>query len=241
MKIEVFKEYDGKLRLFDAINPDYITWMFDSENHRDGATAPPYRNQSELGPTQNLPPTDTFPEEGRSGAPAYANASAPYENDLDGTIYFDSSAGEYRVYSTQKNVVLDYAKPRLLSYTGHFTAFETPGGHSGRHTGHEMWTLEMLIKDDSGIDSEVYEIYAWKEVLQEWVEQIKRTRKNGTSPYWEASETTSSDGIYVEIQQSPVDKTLYKVNIEIDPEKVELNGCTGGIDDPIISYFKLQI
>ena len=239
MKIEVFKEYDGKLRLFDAINPDYITWMFDSENHRDGATAPPYRNQSELGPTQNLPPTDTFPEEGRSGAPSFANASAPYENDLDGTIYFDSSAGEYRVYSTQKNVVLDYAEPRLLSYTGHFTSFETPGGHSGRHSTHEMWSLEMLIKDDSGIDSDVYEISAWKEVLQEWVTQIKRTRENGTSPYWEAS-GTSSDGIYVEIQQSPVDKTLYKVNIEIDPEKVELNACTGGIDDPIISYFRLN-
>ena len=241
MKIEVFKEYDGKLRLFDAINPDYITWMFDSENHRDGATAPPYRNQSELGPTQNLPPTDTFPDEGRSGAPSFANASAPYENDLDGTIYFDSSAGEYRVYSTQKNVVLDYVAPRLLSYTGNFTAFESDEhGHSGRHTGHEMWTLEMLIKDDSGIDGDVYEISAWKEVLQEWVTQIKRTRENGTSPYWEASESISSNGIYVEIQQSPVDKTLYKVNIEIDPEKVELNACTGGIDDPIISYFRLN-
>lgn len=236
MKIEVFKEYDGKLRLFDAINPDYITWMFDSENHRDGATAPPYRNQSELGPTQNLPPTDTFPEEGRSGAPSFANASAPYENDLDGTIYFDSSAGEYRVYSTQKNVVLDYVAPRLLSYTGNFTAFETDEhGHSGRHTGHEMWTLEMLIKDDSGIDGDVYNIYSLSPEGERWETHIERSRKESEGPYWPAVTTIDSNGVYVEIEQSPVDKTLYKVYIEIDPERVRLIEC-----NDFIKYFKLD-
>ena len=236
MKIEVFKEYDGKLRLFDAINPDYITWMFDSENHRDGATAPPYRNQSELGPTQNLPPTDTFPEEGRSGAPSFANASAPYENDLDGTIYFDSSAGEYRVYSTQKNVVLDYVPPRLLSYTGNFTTFESDEhGHSGRHTGHEMWTLEMLIKDDSGIDGDVYNIYSLSPEGERWETHIERSRKESEGPYWPAVTTIDSNGVYVEIEQSPVDKTLYKVYIEIDPEHVRLIEC-----NDFISYFKLD-
>lgn len=236
MKIEVFKEYDGKLRLFDAINPDYITWMFDSENHRDGATAPPYRNQSELGPTQNLPPTDTFPEEGRSGAPSFANASAPYENDLDGTIYFDSSAGEYRVYSTQKNVVLDYVPPRLLSYTGNFTAFESDEhGHSGRHTGHEMWTLEMLIKDDSGIDGDVYNIYSLSPEGERWATHIERSRKESEGPYWPAVTQIDSNDVYVEIQQSPVDKTLYKVYIEIDPERVRLIEC-----NDFISYFKLD-
>lgn len=236
MKIEVFKEYDGKLRLFDAINPDYITWMFDSENHRDGATAPPYRNQSELGPTQNLPPTDTFPEEGRSGAPSFANASAPYENDLDGTIYFDSSAGEYRVYSTQKNVVLDYAKPRLLSYTGNFTTFKSnEQGHSGRHTGHEMWTLEMLIKDDSGIDGDVYGIYSLSPEGERWETHIERSRKESQGPYWPAVTTIDKNDVYVEIQQSPVDKTLYKVYIEIDPERVRLIEC-----NDFISYFKLD-
>ena len=236
MKIEVFKEYDGKLRLFDAINPDYITWMFDSENHRDGATAPPYRNQSELGPTQNLPPTDTFPEEGRSGAPSFANASAPYENDLDGTIYFDSSAGEYRVYSTQKNVVLDYVAPRLLSYTGNFTTFESDEhGHSGRHTGHEMWTLEMLIKDDSGIDGDVYNIYSLSPEGERWETHIERSRKESEGPYWPAVTTIDSNGVYVEIEQSPVDKTLYKVYIEIDPERVRLIEC-----NDFIKYFKLD-
>ena len=236
MKIEVFKEYDGKLRLFDAINPDYITWMFDSENHRDGATAPPYRNQSELGPTQSLPPTDTFPEEGRSGATSFANASAPYENDLDGTIYFDSSAGEYRVYSTQKNVVLDYVAPRLLSYTGNFTTFESDEhGHSGRHTGHEMWTLEMLIKDDSGIDGDVYNIYSLSPEGERWETHIERSRKESEGPYWPASTTIDSNGVYVEIEQSPVDKTLYKVYIEIDPERVRLIEC-----NDFIKYFKLD-
>ena len=236
MKIEVFKEYDGKLRLFDAINPDYITWMFDSENHRDGATAPPYRNQSELGPTQNLPPTDTFPDEGRSGAPSFANASAPYENDLDGTIYFDSSAGEYRVYSTQKNVVLDYAEPRRLSYTGNFTTFESDEhGHSGRHTGHEMWTLEMLIKDDSGIDGDIYNIYSLSPEGERWETHIERSRKESEGPYWPAVTTIDSNGVYVEIEQSPVDKTLYKVYIEIDPERVRLIEC-----NDFIKYFKLD-
>lgn len=228
MKIEVFKEYDGKLRLFDAINPDYVTWMFDSENHRDGASAPPYRNESELGPTEQLPPTEYFPNEGTSNPPAFHNPSAPYPEDLEGTIYFDSVVGEYRLYSTQKNIVLDYSKPRILSYSGNFVAFNSDPSSRSERT---RWKLELIIQDDSGIDAEVYSLYNILSGMMT-VPLVEKTRKNEDSsdPYWNSKTVTSTSGVTVEFQQSSIDSSTYRVTIEIDPNDEEvyrnLNDCT---------------
>jgi hypothetical protein len=229
MIIEVFKEYDGKLRLFDAINPDYVTWMFDSENHRDGASAPPYRNESELGPTEQLPPTEYFPNEGTSNPPAFHNPSAPYSEDLEGTIYFDSEAGNYRVYSTQKNVVIDYAPPSLLSYNGSFAAFKES------ESGHGIWKLEMLIRDDSGVDSDVYSLYSVTTEHGRLPLVVKSRKHEGSeAPYWPAKVLETTSGVYVEVKQSPIDKTMYKISIEIDPSDPEvqekLSRCNEYID-----------
>ena len=139
MKIEVYKEFDGDaLRLFDAINPDRVTWLFGSENHRDG-------------------PTDAYRRQ------PYQNDLAPLPDELPGTIFLDgTAAGDQRLVSTQKNVVLDYTKPTIKSYTGVFTTFKRDDQGSSVGSGNydydtrSTWECELIIKDDSGIDNGAY-------------------------------------------------------------------------------------
>lgn len=211
MKIEVFKEFGAdSLRLFDAINPDRVTWLFGSENHRDG-------------------PTDAYRRQ------PYQNNLAPLGEDLPGTIYFDGNAvGDQRLISTQKNVVIDYTKPVLRSYTGVFTSFRTETeehGHSGRHGGYDYetrgtWELEMILQDDSGIDNGAYEITANDQPI------AKVSRRTG--------EHTVIPGVSVQFEQSSVDSTMFRVTIEIDPTVAEveavLQHCTEQFDYIVLGY-----
>jgi hypothetical protein len=200
MKIEVFKEYDGKLRLFDAINPDYISWMFDSENRRDGSTAPPYRNES------------------------YVNDLKPLDEDLPGTIYFDSLEGDTRVYSTQKNVILDYSKPALVSYTGTFSTFADTDDR-------RLWKVQLLIRDNSGLDSGAYELTCEAGTIASF------NRKNGTAPYWQSTGTIL-DGVSVRFTRSDIDKTLYKIDITIDQDSGSVSEILENCN-PFVSYLRL--
>lgn len=209
MKIEVFKEFGAdSLRLFDAINPDRVTWLFGSENHRDG-------------------PTDAYRRQ------PYQNDLAPLAKDLPGTIYFDGNVvGDQKLISTQKNVVIDYTKPVLRSYTGVFTSFRTEEhGHSGRHGNYDYetrgtWQLEMILQDDSGIDNGAYEITANGHTI------AKLSRKTG--------EHTVMSGVSVEFEQSSVDSTMFRVTIEIDPTydevKEVLLSCTDQFDYIVLGY-----
>ena len=209
MKIEVFKEFEGgALRLFDAINPDRVTWLFGSENHRDG-------------------PTDAYRRS------PYQNDMAPLAEDLPGTIYFDGNAvGDQRLISTQKNVVIDYTKPVLQSYTGVFTSFKHEGhGSSGgrgnyNYDTRDMWEVEMILKDDSGIDDGAYELTANGHVI------AKLSRKTG--------EYTTISGVSVQFEQSSVDSTMFRVTISIDPSDDEvqevLEECTEQFKYIILGY-----
>ena len=209
MKIEVFKEFGAdSLRLFDAINPDRVTWLFGSENHRDG-------------------PTDAYRRQ------PYQNDLAPLPEDLPGTIKFDGNAvGDQRLISTQKNVVIDYTKPVLRSYTGVFTSFRTEEhGHSGRHGSYDYetrgtWQLEMILQDDSGIDNGAYELTANGHTI------AKLSRKTG--------EHTVMSGVSVEFEQSSVDSTMFRVTIEIDPTDPEVKevllSCTDQFDYIVLGY-----
>lgn len=217
MKIEVFKEFEGgALRLFDAINPDRVTWLFGSENHRDGPNAA-YKNSP------------------------YENDLAPIQPDLPGTIYFDSNAcGDVRLGSTQKNVVLDYTKPIIQSYTGVFTSFKHEGhGSSGgrgnyNYETRDTWECELIIKDDSGIDNGAYKITAnsGEVVLAEL------SRKDPSLDY-------TMPGVYVRFEQSSVDSTMHRVTIVIDPDEIPedkkasvLKKCS---EDDVMSYMTLEL
>ena len=200
MIIEVFKEYNKDVRLFNAVNPDYITWMFDSENRRDGSTAPPYRNER------------------------YVNELKPLDEDLPETIYFDALGGESRAYSTQKNIVLDYSTPSLVSYTGTFSTFADTDDR-------RLWKVQLLIKDNSGLDSGAYELTSESGTIASF------NRKNGTDPYWQSSGTIL-DGVSVRFTRTDIDKTLYRIEITIDPDSESvaeiLEDC-----NPLVSYLKL--
>lgn len=216
MKIEVFKEFEGgALRLFDAINPDRVTWLFGSENHRDGPNSA-YKNSP------------------------YENDLAPIQPDLPGTIYFDSNAcGDVRLGSTQKNVVLDYTKPIIQSYTGVFTSFKHYGhGSSGsrgqyNYETRDTWECELIVKDDSGIDNGAYKITANNEVVL-----AELSRKDPSLDY-------TMPGVYVRFEQSIVDSTMHRVTIVIDPDEIPedkkeavLKKCS---EDDVMSYMTLEL
>lgn len=201
MKIEVFKELERRGRFFDAVNPTYVSWMFNSENHRDGENAPPFRNGG------------------------FVNELAPYAEDLPDTIYFDSISGEYKLYSTQRNVVIDCSKPRLLNYTGTFTAFNST---------EREWNLEILLKDDSGIDSGAFKIWTDGGNL------YRSSRKNSQSPDYPPI-VDRIDAVRAEFVQSPVDKTLYKINITIDPNNSSISSLLKSCnEDANFKYLKLH-
>lgn len=217
MKIEVYKEFDGDaLRLFDAINPDRVTWLFGSENHRDG-------------------PTDAYREY------PYQNDLAPLGEDLPGTIYLDgTAAGDQRLISTQKNVVLDYTKPTIQSYTGVFTAFKRDDEGSSTvsenydYETRSTWECELIIKDDSGIDNGAYKITAnrGEAVLAEL------SRKDPSLDY-------TMPGVSVQFEQSSVDSTMHRVTISIDPDEIPedkreavLKKCS---EDDVMNYMTLEL
>lgn len=217
MNIEVFKESVEKVRLFDAINPDYVSWMFDSKNRRDGVSAPPYRNEEQVMP--------------EGSERTFINGLAPIDHDLPGTIYFDYANIVSRVYSTQKNIVLDYASPALMSYTGSFTGFNS------EESGYQ-WTLELVIKDDSGIDLGAYTLQ--KVVGEDRTDLVRYTRKNGVAPYWNSEAQIDNSGILVEVTQSPVDKSMYRISVKMDPSNSELSALlTKCDDDCYFEYLRL--
>lgn len=90
MEVNVFKLYDGNgIRQFDAINPSYAKWLFDSVNHRDYEHVPGYDPDPFINP----------------------NARGPQS---PSTIYFDGGDGvNYDLGSSVKNVVLKYDKPSV--------------------------------------------------------------------------------------------------------------------------------
>lgn len=103
MIVEVFKEYEGGLLLFNAVYPDK-GWRFDSYNQRDGETHPPYENPNWISAAAPLNP---YPGDPRPN-----------------TIYFNSKPGRYKLKSTVQNVVIDMKPPELVSWSGKFTVFE---------------------------------------------------------------------------------------------------------------------
>ena len=216
MKIEVFKEFGAdSLRLFDAINPDRVTWLFGSENHRDG-------------------PTDAYRRK------PYQNDLAPLPEDLPGTIKFDGNAvGDQRLISTQKNVVIDYTKPIIQSYTGVFTSFKHDGhGSSGgrgsyNYDARDSWECELIIKDDSGIDNGAYKITANNEVVL-----AELSRKDPSLNY-------TMPGVSLRFEQSSVDSTMHRVTIVIDPDEIPedkkeavLKKCS---EDDVMSYMTMEL
>ena len=216
MKIEVFKEFGANsLRLFDAIPPDRVTWLFGSENHRDG-------------------PTDAYRRQ------PYQNNLAPLGEDLPGTIYFDGNAvGDQRLISTQKNVVIDYTKPIIQSYTGVFTSFKHDGhGSSGgrgsyNYDARDSWECELIIKDDSGIDNGAFKITANNEVVL-----AELSRKDPSLNY-------TMPGVSVRFEQSSVDSTMHRVTIVIDPDEIPedkkeavLKKCS---EDDVMSYMTMEL
>ena len=217
MKIEVFKEFGAdSLRLFDAINPDRVTWLFGSENHRDG-------------------PTEAYREH------PYQNDLAPLSEDLPGTIKFDGNVvGDQKLISTQKNVVIDYTKPIIQSYTGVFTSFKhEEHGHSGRHDGsynyetRDSWECELIIKDDSGIDNGAFKITANNEVVL-----AELSRKDPSLNY-------TMPGVSLRFEQSSVDSTMHRVTIVIEPNEIPddkreavLKKCS---KDDVMSYMTMEL
>lgn len=191
MIIEVFKEYIGGVRLFNSVNPDYVTWLFDSKNRRDGSSHPPYRNTT-------AEADGKLPENS-----SYINDQAPSEEDLPGTIYLDQGTNGLELYATQKNIVLDTSAPKLRSWTGNFISFERD----------RKWSIELILRDESGIDTGVFELYKSGESNPFY----GFTRKNSESPYYLPTPVIDGQrGATVSITQSTVDKALYRVSIVLD-------------------------
>ena len=180
MIVEVFKEYEGGLLLFNAVYPDK-GWRFDSYNQRDGETTPPYRESG------------------------WISAAAPAPEDRPDTIYFNSKPGRYKLKSTVKNVVIDMKPPELVSWNGKFTVFKG-----------EKWSAEFVIKDDSGIDSGVYEIASDGTTL------ARSTRQESQGPaYYPVLDPDGRDnGVEITFEHSQNDDSLYRIKLEIDPSKI---------------------
>ena len=191
MKIEVFKDIDGYPLLFNSVryndneppsSDDFSGWQFDSKNQRDGATHPPYENGG------------------------YMNDMAPGEQSSD-TVYFNGGSNSYKLKSTQKNVILDYRAPELMSWSGRYTIF----------TG-EKWISEMTFRDDSGIDLGAYEIWSGGVCL------VKRSRKGpqSTYPYWHSASQYARPefeaGIKITSTRDIADPSKYDVVLTLDPE-----------------------
>lgn len=216
MKIEVFKDYGQVRRLFDG------TWKFDSENHRDGRTSPPYRRG--LG-------NEEYNE-------AYVNDLAPEAIDREGTIYLSADSVECKVYSTQQNIVIDTNLPYIRSMSGTYTAFLRGNGSGTRalqNTQRTNWHLEFQVKDDSGIDGEVYELYDGAIDGENRV-FLSYSRKNDQSeaPYWFSELTAGFEwsNVHVKMEQSSLDKTIYNITIDIDPSGFFNLREDGSIDTP---------
>ena len=199
MRIEVFKEYSGGFRYFDSEEPDYITWMFKSENHRDQP-------------------------------PDFINDLAPGPQ-ADDTIYFDSTPGKLILKSELSNVVLDYHAPEsVLQYlTGTYNAFKTGTTNT--------WHVEVVFKDDSGIDSGAYRLYVPGDSE---VDLLTSTRKTSSYPDYEAALNPSTDvGIKIKFEKGTV-AGYYRMTIDIDPKKLSesvpnaIKQC-----NPEISYLSL--
>ena len=180
MIVEVFKEYEGGLLLFNAVYPDK-GWRFDSYNQRDGETNPPYRESG------------------------WISAAAPAPEDRPDTIYFNSKPGRYKLKSTVQNVVIDMKPPELVSWNGKFTVFKG-----------EKWSAEFVIKDDSGIDSGVYEIASDGTTL------ARSTRQQSQGPaYYPVLDPDGRDnGVEIIFEHSQNDDSLYRIKLEIDPSKI---------------------
>ena len=180
MIVEVFKEYEGGLLLFNAVYPDK-GWRFDSYNQRDGETTPPYRESG------------------------WISAAAPAPEDRPDTIYFNSKPGRYKLKSTVQNVVIDMKPPELVSWSGKFTVFEG-----------EKWSAEFVIRDDSGIDSGVYEIASDGTTL------ARSTRQESQGPaYYPVLDPDGRDnGVEITFEHSQNDDSLYRIKLEIDPSKI---------------------
>lgn len=104
MEVNVFKLYDGNgIRQFDAINPSYAKWLFDSLNHRDYEHDPGYD-------------PDPF---------INSNVKAPQ---AESTIYFDGDSINYDLSSSVKNVVLKNNDPTFNGDETNYVVFKQGGG-----------------------------------------------------------------------------------------------------------------
>ena len=192
MIIEVFKDYDQALRLFDSVRyndnepprpEDFVGWQFNSTNKRD---YDPYINDTAPGPQP------------------------------DDTIYFDSSPGNIKLSSSVKNIVLDYRSPELVSWGGKYTAFKTQEGHSGRHTS-DIWKAELVFQDDSGIDDGSFAISLNDTIAVK--SSRKNSSAPYWLPEVTYNQNILEDNraIKTTFERSAGNSSIYKVTVEIDP------------------------
>ena len=145
----------------------------------------------------------------RDQPPEYINDMAPGPQD-DDTIYFDSKPGELLLTSELSNVILDYQAPEavLQYFTGTFNAFK-PGTSN-------KWHVEVVFKDDSGIDSCAYRLYVPGE---EEITLVTSSRKESESPEYspDIEPLPAELGIEISFQKSPVLNNMYRMTVDIDP------------------------
>lgn len=105
MEVNVFKLYDENgVRQFDAINPSYAKWLFDSVNKRDYEHADGYQPNP------------------------FVNKNKPGEQPED-TIYFDGGGSiNYDLGSSVKNVVLKYNEPTVNGDETNYVVFKESSG-----------------------------------------------------------------------------------------------------------------
>lgn len=172
--------------------------------------------------------------------PNWISAAAPLEpypgDPRPNTIYFDSKPGRYKLKSTVKNVVIDTKPPELVSWTGRFTVFKG-----------EKWSAEFVIRDDSGIDSGVYQIAA-KTPDNNVRVLAESTRKESDPPAYVPQVTVdgSENGISFTLEHSENDPTLYRIKLEIDPSLLgewEKTGDEGSLIkcNDYIKYARLSL
>lgn len=167
----------------------------------------------------------------RDQPPEYINPEAP-GTQADDTIYFDTEPSKLILSSELSNVVLDYQAPEaVLQYlTGTFNAFKTGSNNNN-------WHVEVVFKDDSGIDSGAYRVYVPGD---EEIDLLISSRKESDGPEFTPNIRDNANGaISIAFEKSPVLNNMYRMSIDIDPRNLSsdiLKQC-----NEEISYLKLSV
>lgn len=165
----------------------------------------------------------------RDQPPEYINTEAPGPQ-ADDTIYFDTEPSKLILSSELSNVVLDYQAPEaVLQYlTGTFTAFKTGST--------DKWHVEVVFKDDSGIDSGAYRVY----VQGSTDNLLLSSRKSSIGPEYSPTVIDNSNhAISLRFEKSPVLKNMYRMIIDVDPSQLP-SGVIKQCNEEI-SYLNLAV